>query len=119
MTKYDLIADAIQTRVDTGELSLEDAETLNDMAYEKYADEEVEGDEVEEGAEDITLGDVVQYIESAIGLIGEDEVIEESAIDEDGIDALKLAVVQAFESGEISRNDRDSYLELLNLENYE
>lgn len=36
MTKYDIIFEALQEKVDSGELSLEEAELVNDVAFEKY-----------------------------------------------------------------------------------
>ena len=36
MTKYEIIFEALQEKVNSGELTFEDASTLNDMAYEKY-----------------------------------------------------------------------------------
>lgn len=36
MTKYELIAEALQDKVNSGELTLEDANRLNDLAYTKY-----------------------------------------------------------------------------------
>lgn len=36
MTKYDIIFEALQERVNSGELTLEDANIINDLAYEKY-----------------------------------------------------------------------------------
>ena len=38
MTKYDVMFESLQERVNSGELSLEDAMVLNDISYEKYAD---------------------------------------------------------------------------------
>ena len=35
-TKYNLIVDELQNRVDNGSLTLEDANRLNDLAYERY-----------------------------------------------------------------------------------
>ena len=36
MTKYEMIAEALQEKVNNGELTLEDANKINDLAYEKY-----------------------------------------------------------------------------------
>lgn len=40
MTKYEIIYEALQDKVNSGELSLEDAEILNDIAYNKYLTED-------------------------------------------------------------------------------
>ena len=40
MTKYDILYEALQSQYETGELTLETAEYLNDVAYELYSDEE-------------------------------------------------------------------------------
>ena len=39
MTKYEIIYEELQNRVNEGLLTLEDAELINDMAYEKYVNE--------------------------------------------------------------------------------
>ena len=39
MNKYDIIFEALQQKVNAGILTLEDAEILNDLAYEKYISE--------------------------------------------------------------------------------
>lgn len=39
MDKYEIIFNALQERVNTGELTIEKAEQLNDLAYEKYVTE--------------------------------------------------------------------------------
>lgn len=36
MTKYEIIFESLQEKVNSGELSLEDASVINDIAYEKY-----------------------------------------------------------------------------------
>lgn len=36
MNKYDIIFESLQDKVNSGELAIEDAEILNDVAYEKY-----------------------------------------------------------------------------------
>ena len=40
MTKYDILYEAIQEQYENGELTLETAEYLNDVAYELYSDKE-------------------------------------------------------------------------------
>ena len=42
MTKYDVIYEELQEKVNAGELTLETAEYLNDVAYKMYADTVVE-----------------------------------------------------------------------------
>ena len=39
MSKYDIIFEKLQDKVDSGELTIEDAQILNDAAYEKYVTE--------------------------------------------------------------------------------
>lgn len=48
MTKYDVIYEELQSQVESGDLTIETAEYLNDVAYEMYADEELDGDEFTE-----------------------------------------------------------------------
>ena len=38
MTKYEIMYEALQDKVNSGELTVEDAEILNDIVYERYAD---------------------------------------------------------------------------------
>ena len=45
MTKYDIIFESLQEKVNSGELTVEDAEILNDVAYEKYGDDDTEYEE--------------------------------------------------------------------------
>ena len=40
MTKYDILYEALQSQYETGEITLETAEYLNDVAYEMYSNEE-------------------------------------------------------------------------------
>jgi len=46
MDMYDIMYEALQQRVDNGELTLEEAEIVNALAYEKYIGESVEDDDV-------------------------------------------------------------------------
>lgn len=39
MNRYEMIFDAIQEKVNSGELSLEKANEVNDLAYDKYVTE--------------------------------------------------------------------------------
>ena len=41
MNEYDLIYEELCERVECGELSLEDAEIINDVAYDKYVMEDM------------------------------------------------------------------------------
>ena len=43
MNMYEKIFEKLQERVETGELTMEDAERLNERAYEKYVIEKEEG----------------------------------------------------------------------------
>ena len=48
MTKYEIILEALQNQVDSGELTFETAEYLNNVAFEMYSDEELDGVEFTE-----------------------------------------------------------------------
>ena len=39
MNKYDIIFEALQEKLENGELTMEEAETLNDAAYNRYVTE--------------------------------------------------------------------------------
>lgn len=52
MSKYDIIFEELQNKVDSGELTVEDAQVLNDVAYEKYSEDDTEYEEVTESSED-------------------------------------------------------------------
>lgn len=39
MSRYELIAEALQEKVNLGELTLEEANKINDLAYSKYVEE--------------------------------------------------------------------------------
>lgn len=41
MTKYNLIFKTLQSKVNSGELTLEQAEEVNELAYQKYVTEGV------------------------------------------------------------------------------
>ena len=42
MTKYEIMYEALQEKVNSGELTVEDAEILNDIAYDRYAEDMTE-----------------------------------------------------------------------------
>lgn len=46
MSKYDIIYEVLQEQVETGDLSLETAEYLNDIAYDMYSTEYADVEEV-------------------------------------------------------------------------
>ena len=46
MNKYEIIYESLQERVNSGELSIEDAQVLNDLAYDKFGDDDTEMEEV-------------------------------------------------------------------------
>ena len=58
MTMYDVIYEELQDRVDCGMLALEDAEIINDLAYERYVDAYED--------DDITLEDAMDYIDDVL-----------------------------------------------------
>ena len=76
MKKYDIIFEALQQKVESGELTFEEASTLNDIAFEKFADDETEYVEAEEASkEDGDEGMTYEeYLESM-----EEELFGESA----------------------------------------
>lgn len=120
MTKYSLLAEAIQEKLDNGELSLEDANVLNDMAYEKYADEEVSDSEVYEESEGpVTLGEVLNFVEASLDKAIYNESSEEEVITEEDVQNTIDRVHAAYESGLISEEDALAYLEMLDLDNYQ
>ena len=57
MTKYDILYEAIQEQYENGELTLETAEYLNDVAYEQYHD-------VEYVDESELLSEAVEYLDN-------------------------------------------------------
>lgn len=63
INKYEAIHDELQNKIDAGELTIEDAQKVDDLAYAKYADtylESAEDDEelVDELAEKVKDGSV-------------------------------------------------------------
>ena len=76
MTKYEKIVEVLQERVDNGELSLTDAERLNDLAYQKYVIESE--DFVEESADeskDLELIDKLRgLVEAGKVKLGKDDI---------------------------------------------
>lgn len=48
MTKYDVIYEELQSQVESGDLTVETAEYLNDIAYEMYGDDELDDEEFTE-----------------------------------------------------------------------
>ena len=63
INKYEAIHDELQKKIDAGDLTMEDAQKVDDLAYEKYADtylESADDDEdlVEELAEKVKDGSV-------------------------------------------------------------
>ena len=76
MTKYEKIAEVLQERVDNGELSLNDAERLNDLAYQKYVIE-AEGfiEEAANESKDLELIDKLRaLVEAGKVKLGKDDI---------------------------------------------
>ena len=48
LSKYDITLEALQNQVDSGELTFETAEYLNDVAFEMYSDIYIDGNEFTE-----------------------------------------------------------------------
>ena len=54
MTKYDVIYEELQSQVESGDLTVETAEYLNDVAYEMYGDDELDDEEFTEAQKNRT-----------------------------------------------------------------
>lgn len=87
MTKYEIIYEELQSRVDKGELTVEQAEVLNDLAYDKYATESADN------SKDLELIDQLRGLVEAgkIKLSKDDikcikELIEDAEEDDDDKD---------------------------------
>jgi hypothetical protein len=52
MTKYDIIFESLQEKVNSGELSMDDARILNDVAFEKYSEDDTEYEELCESCDE-------------------------------------------------------------------
>lgn len=111
MDKYNEIFELIQEQVDNGELTLEEAEALNDAAYSKYVEES--SNEIE------TLEDAMTAIDNLLTAVESGGEEEGAEITEASVDEMRLRVYDAFEEGVISEDDKNTMLDLLNLENYE
>ena len=90
MTKYEIIYEELQSRVDKGELTVEQAEVLNDLAYDKYATESADN------TKDLELIDQLRGLVEAgkIKLSKDDikcikELIEDAEEDDDDKDDEK------------------------------
>ena len=83
MNKYELIYESLQDRVNKGELSVADAERLNDLAYEKYVVAESKKDDdlamIDDLRAKIDSGDVklskdcIEEIKELIGVEDDDK----------------------------------------------
>lgn len=82
MTRYHIIFESLQDRVDIGELSVEDASILNDMAYEKYGDDDTEYEAVTEAYYDGHIQQAEREIERIKSTMGKDIENYEKQIDE-------------------------------------
>ena len=51
MTKYDVIHENLQEKINNGELTLEDAQKVDNLAYEKYSDVEFVEEKADEQAD--------------------------------------------------------------------
>lgn len=78
MTKYEIIYEALQDKVISGELTVDDIEILNDLAYEIYVDNISEYNETTSENEDIT--NVIDIISD--GFMTVDEACKYYEIDE-------------------------------------
>lgn len=82
MNMYEKIFEKLQERVETGELTMEDAERLNERAYEKYVIEK------EEGSKDENLvNSLLEKVQNGYKLPKKlKECIEDAVEDEDESD---------------------------------
>lgn len=126
MTKYDVILDKLNTMLESEIIDEDTANELNQAAFEKYADEEIDpSDVIEESDEDITLADAMDYVKETVNAvlgIEDDEEFSESADEEtlgDAIDDLEARISVAYESGALSEDDAVVLLDLIDIENYE
>lgn len=126
MTKYDVILDKLNTMLESDIIDEDTANELNQAAFEKYADEEIDpSDVIEESDEDITLADAMDYVKETVNAvlgIEDDEEFSESADEEtlgDAIDDLEARISVAYESGALSEDDAVVLLDLIDIENYE
>ena len=69
MTKYEIMYEELQDKVNSGELTMEDAEILNDMAYERYAEDMSEYTEASE--EDDIISEAAEYVSEGIMTVEE------------------------------------------------
>ena len=111
MSMYEKVFSVLQEKVSNGELAMDDAEALNDLAYERYADSQYQ-----DTNETITLEDAMNYIDDALQDASDREVV---ARVQESVDEMRLRVYDAYRTGLITESERDDYLEYLNLENYE
>jgi hypothetical protein len=64
MTKYDIIFEQLQSKVNSGELTMEDAQILNDVAFEKYGEDDTEYEEVTESSNEDECVTYEEYLEA-------------------------------------------------------
>ena len=62
MTKYDVLYEALQEQVETGDITLETAEYLNDIAYELYSEEEIPDYDLESEL----ISEATEYLENIL-----------------------------------------------------
>lgn len=103
MDKYNQIFDIIQESVNSGEIDIDTANKLNEAAYATYVEGANQSDDDEDAAESATT----------------EKEVEESTITEADVNAMRLRVFDAFESGVISEDDKVTMLALLDVNNYE
>lgn len=74
MNKYEIIFESLQEKVTSGELTIEQAEELNDTAYQKYVVEGTEECHIDEAVVDSIINGDITFEEAA-------DIIEESGND--------------------------------------
>lgn len=108
MTKYDIIFESLQEKVNSGVLTLEDAEILNDVAYEKYSDDDTEYEEVLESVDDegVTYEQYLDAMEEE--LFGEASKEEADAMAKDGLKKRQISQAWNLYHADIMGNDINS-----------
>ena len=64
MTKYEIMYEALQDKVNSGELTVEDAKILNDIAYEKFGEDMT--DYTESSEEGMTYEEYLDIMEGVL-----------------------------------------------------
>ena len=110
--EYNELKLAIYESAESGEITESQKHELLDLLDNKSG-------VIGESSEDITLGDAMNYINSVISERCEETVDLDNEDVTESVNALRLNVYEAFENNAITEEERDTFLEYLNVENYE